>query len=229
MLSSRGRSAILALMLLLAAAGIMAAVGRNTPKAAPETLVDVVGRWDASVEERIRDIRTDPMIEVSNALDLLGGSLVLVPLRIAVLVLLGALRRFSGFFAFALTWAITQPSSELLKGWLHRGRPPVSLPGSLVDVTSFAMPSGHTVAFASIAVAAAIAFATGWWRGGLVIAGFLAGALMGASRLVLSAHWLSDVVVGVLFGGGIAIASAVLVDAIAERMPDRPPVRLGRG
>ncbi len=225
MLSSRGRSAILALMLLLAAAGIMAAVGRTAPTAATVTLVEVVGRWDASVEERIRDIRTDPMIEVSKALDLLGGSLVLVPLRIAVLVLLGALRRFSGFFAFALTWAITQPSTELLKGWLHRGRPP----GSLVDVSSFAMPSGHTVAFASIAVAAAIAFATGWWRGGLVIAGFLAGALMGASRLVLSAHWLSDVVVGVLFGGGVAIASAVVVDAIAERMPERLPIRPGRG
>jgi undecaprenyl-diphosphatase len=225
MLSSRGRSAIIALVLLLGATGLVAAVGRGAPGSAPASLVQAVGRWDGSVDARIREIRTDFVVDASKALDLLGGSLVLVPFRVVILVLLAALRRFSGFSAFALTWAITQPSTELMKGWLHRGRPP----GPLVDVTSFAMPSGHTVAFASIAVAAAIAFATGPWRGGLVIAGFGAGALMGASRLVLSAHWLSDVVVGVLFGGGIAIASAVVVDAIAERMPERLPIRLGRG
>jgi undecaprenyl-diphosphatase len=225
MLSSRGRSAIIALVLLLGATGLVAAVGRGAPGSAPASLVQAVGRWDGSVDARIREFRTDPIVDASKALDLLGGSLVLVPLRVVILVLLAALRRFSGFSAFALTWAITQPSTELLKGWLHRGRPP----GPLVDVTPFAMPSGHTVAFASITVAAAIAFATGRWRGGLVIAGFGAGALMGASRLVLSAHWLSDVVVGVLFGGGIAIACAVVVDAIAERMPERPAIRLGRG
>ena len=60
-------------------------------------------------------------------------------------------------------------------------------------------------------------------------AGFVAGAATGASRLALSVHWLSDVVVGVLFGGGVAIASAVLVDVIAQAMPERRRFRRTRG
>ena len=91
------------------------------------------------------------------------------------------------------------------------------------------MPSGHAVAITSIGVATAIALATGWWRGGLVLLAFVAGAATGASRLVLSVHWLSDMVVGVLFGGGVAIASAVLVDAIAQAMPERRRFRRTRG
>jgi membrane-associated phospholipid phosphatase len=226
MLSSRGRSALLALVLLVAAAGVMAAVGRTALGMPTDTWLDPVGRWDASVHEWIRGVRTGPLIDASEILDLVGGSVVMVPVRIAILLVLALLRRFSAFFAFAVTWAITQPATEGLKGWLHRGRPPDA--NSFVDVTTFAMPSGHTVALTSVAVAAAIAFATGWWRGGLVLLGFVAGAVMGASRLILSTHWLSDVVAAVLFGGGVAIASAVIVDAFADRIPEGASLRRGR-
>jgi undecaprenyl-diphosphatase len=225
MLSSRNRSAFLALALLLGAAGLMVAVGRTAPASAPATWLGVIGEWDDSVNARIPDVRTSTLFDVADVLDLIGSSIVLVPLRIGILVLLAAMRRFSAFFAFAITWAVTQPATEGLKSWLHRGRPP----NPLVDISSFAMPSGHVVALTSIAVAVAIALATGWWRGGLVLLGFLAGAAMGVSRLLLQVHWLSDVVVGLLFGGGVAIASAVVVDAFAKSMPERIPVRRGRG
>ena len=225
MLSSRNRSAFLALAMLLGAAALVAAVGRGEPDAAPRTSVALIGEWDQSVDTRIRDVRMPVLFDVADVVDLIGSSLVLVPLRIGILVLLAAMRRFSALFAFAITWAVTQPATEGLKSWLHRGRPS----NPLVDVSSFSMPSGHVVAFTSIAVAVAIAFATGWWRGGLVLLGFLAGAAMGASRMLLHVHWLSDVVVSLLFAGGAAIASAVVVDAFAKSMPERLPIRRGRG
>jgi membrane-associated phospholipid phosphatase len=224
-LSSRTRSSILALLLLLLAAGIVAGVGRNAPSSAPDTYLDVIGTWDASADARIREHRTDSLVDAARALDVVGGAIVTVPLRIGILLLFAAFRRFSGFFAFAMTWAISAPATEGLKAWLHRGRPP----GALVEMSSFAMPSGHTIAITSIGVAAAIALATGWWRGGLVLLAILAGAVMGASRMVLSAHWLSDVVVGVLFGAGVAIASAVLVDLAADQIPERRSISRAPG
>lgn len=217
MLSSRTRSSILALLLLLLAAGIVAGVGRNTPASAPDTYLDVIGTWDASADAWIREQRNASLVDAARALDVVGDGVVTVPLRIAILLLFAAFRRFSGFFAFAMTWAITAPATEGLKAWLHRGRPP----GALVEMSSFAMPSGHTVAITSIGVAAAIALATGWWRGGLVFLAIGAGAVMGASRMALSVHWLSDVVVGVFLGAGVAIASAVLVDLVAQQIPER--------
>jgi undecaprenyl-diphosphatase len=98
-----------------------------------------------------------------------------------------------------------------------------------VDVSSFALPSGHTIAITTIGVAAAIAVTTGWWRGGLVLLALLAGAVTGASRLALSVHWLSDVVVSLLFGAGVAIASAVLVDLVADQIPERWSIRRAPG
>lgn len=225
MLSSRIRSLSLGLLLLLLTAGIVAGVGRNPATSAPDTYLDAIGELDASVDDRIRDLRTQPQIEAARVLDVIGAWEVTVPLRIGVVLLLLVFRRFSAAIAFGLTWAITAPVTEVLKVWIHRGRPP----GALVDVSTFAMPSGHTVAIASIGVALAIAFATGWWRGGLVIVALLAAAVMGASRMTLSVHWLSDVTVGLLFGAGVAIVSAVLVDVVAQRIPDRPPVMRARG
>jgi membrane-associated phospholipid phosphatase len=219
-LSSRTRSSILALVFLLLAAGIVAGVGRNAASSAPDTYLDVIGTWDASADAWIRANRTPSVVQVAKALDVVGAAAVTIPLRIAILLLFAWFRRFSGFFAFAMTWAISVPATEGLKTWLHRGRPP----GALVDVSSFAMPSGHTVAITTIGIAAAIAVATGWWRGGLVLLALLAGAVMGASRLVLSVHWVSDVVVSVLFGAAVAIGSAVLVDLVADQIPERRSV-----
>lgn len=219
MLSSRLRAGIVSIVALSAAATIVVLVGRTTPAAAPDTYVEVVGRLDASFDGWVRSIRTGTLIEVSRALDTAGNAVALAILRGVVLVLLFTLRRFSASFAFAITWAISVPATEVLRVWLHRGRPP----GALVEASSFSLPSGHTVAATSVGVALVIALTSGWWRGGLVIVAFAVGAAMGASQLVLSLNWLSDTVVGLLFGGGVAIASAVLVDAVAQRVPERAP------
>ena len=64
------------------------------------------------MDERVRELRTEPLIDAARMLDVVGGAAVTVPLRIAVLLLLALLRRFSAFFAFAATWAVTAPATE---------------------------------------------------------------------------------------------------------------------
>lgn len=97
-----------------------------------------------------------------------------------------------------LAFAIELPLYLLLKNSLKRQRP-VGLPVFITPSDRYSLPSGHT--------AAAFLMATILANGFPLWAPLLFGwaALVGASRLLLGVHYLSDLVAGALLGGGCAV------------------------
>jgi membrane-associated phospholipid phosphatase len=212
-LTNHRRALWYALGLLAACVLALVAVGRHAPGAsATLTTFPVVGRFDASMYRWMDDIRVGPLTLLFRFLNVAGGGIVTIPLRVVVSAYLVLRRWWRNASAFILTWIVSEIALTVLKGYFHRARPPQSL----VDTSGFSFPSGHAVAGAAVAVGIVLAlFPAGerrrWeW----VAAGFA--FVMAFSRVYLNAHWFSDVAAGVLLGSGIAIGSAVLVTEIRD-------------
>lgn len=97
-----------------------------------------------------------------------------------------------------LAFAIELPLYLLLKNSLKRQRP-VGLPVFITPSDRYSLPSGHTAAAFLLATILAAGFPL--WAPLL----FGWAALVGASRLLLGVHYLSDLVAGALLGGGCAV------------------------
>lgn len=92
-------------------------------------------------------------------------------------------------------------ASSLLKPWLHRPRPPFTLPDVrlLVQVgPSFSFPSSHAVNTA--AVATALSRAYGWWA----LPALAFAAVVAYSRVYVGVHYPVDVLAGAALGVGVA-------------------------
>jgi membrane-associated phospholipid phosphatase len=194
------RAFLWSVALLLGAIGTLFFVGKHPD--APTTTITVIGQVDQAVYDWVERIRVAPLTWLFRALNLIGGGIVTIPLRAVALGVLAARRRWHAFAAFALTWATAEVTLWYLKRWFDRGRPP----DALVETVGASFPSGHAVAGAATAVALVLAFflpAAERRRWEWIAVGFA--FLMAFSRVYLRAHWLSDVVAGVLLGSGIAI------------------------
>lgn len=211
MLRNHRRTFLHALALLGAMGLVFFAVGRQPAVAAPDTTVPFVGDVDLAVYHAMDDIRNLLLTGLARALNFLGAGLVTIPLRIFVAVFLAWRRRWRAFAVWVLTWAVAEVVVEIAKDFFHRGRPF----DPLVETVGFSFPSGHAVAGASIAVALVlVAFPAGperrrweWLAVGFAF-------VMAFSRVYLRAHWLSDVVAGVLLGAGVALGVAATVSEV---------------
>jgi undecaprenyl-diphosphatase len=211
-----------AVALLASLAFVLFAVGRHPTDAAPLTTIRPVGEFDRSMYRWMDDIRVAPLTWLFRFLNVLGGGLVTIPIRIAASAILAVRRRWRALAGFLLTWAGSELILGWLKDWFHRGRPD----GALVDTVGYSFPSGHAVAGSALAVALVLAFMPAGherrvWE--WIAAGFA--FVMAFSRVYLAAHWFSDVVAGVLLGSGVAIGSAALVTEIRDLLMgrDEPP------
>ena len=95
-------------------------------------------------------------------------------------------------------FALELPLYLLLKNALKRQRP-AGLPVFITPSDRYSLPSGHTAAAFLMATVLAASFPL--WAPLL----FVWAALVGASRLLLGVHYLSDLVAGALLGGGCAL------------------------
>jgi membrane-associated phospholipid phosphatase len=192
---------------------VFVAVGRHPPELAPKTTLPFVGEFDLSVYHWMDDIRNGVLTLLARVLNVLGGGMVTIPLRVAVAVWLAFRKRWRAFATWVITWAAAELILTAAKAFFHRGRPPLPL----VDVVGFSFPSGHAVAGAATAVALVLVLlpsgpARRRWE--FVAIGFA--FVMALSRVYLNAHWFSDVVAGVLLGAGVALGSAGLVTEVRE-------------
>ena len=213
MLTNHRRAIAWSVVLLGALVFVFAAVGRHPPALAPKTNLPFVGEFDLSVFHWMDDIRNGVLTLLARFLNVLGGGMVTIPLRVAVAVWLAIRRRWRAFATWVITWAAAELILTAAKAFFHRGRPPLSL----VDVRGLSFPSGHAVAGAATAVALVLVLlpagpARRRWE--FVAIGFA--FVMALSRVYLNAHWFSDVVAGVLLGAGVALGSAGLVTEVRD-------------
>ena len=213
MLSNHRRAIAWSAVLLGVMVFVFVAVGRHPPSLAPKTTLPFVGRWDLTVFRAMDDIRNVVLTSVARFLNVLGGGLVTIPLRIVVAAWLLARRRWRALAAWLMTWAAAELILQGAKNFFHRGRPPEPL----VAVVGFSFPSGHAVAGAATAVALVLVLLpAGPARRRWELAAIAFAFVMALSRVYLEAHWFSDVVAGVLLGAGVALGSVGIVTEIRD-------------
>jgi membrane-associated phospholipid phosphatase len=213
MLSNHRRAFWYAVVLLGSMILVFVAIGRHTGGDPTATTFPFVGRWDLAVFHATDDIRFGPLTILARALNVVGSGVVTIPLRIGVAIWLTFRRRWRALATWLLTWAAAEIVLSVSKGYFARARPP----DPLVGTNGHSFPSGHAVAAAATAVALVIVLLPPGpkrrrWE--LAAAGFA--FVMACSRVYLHAHWLSDVVAGVLLGSGIALGSAALVTEVRD-------------
>jgi undecaprenyl-diphosphatase len=163
---------------------------------------------DDSFYDAMVSIESGVLTFVATVFNYLGSTWVTLPLRLVVAWLLWAQKRWEWFTVWLASIAVAEVSVTVFKLLYDRPRPL----DPLVSTTGASFPSGHAIAGAVTAVALVIVFLPAGphrriWES--VAVGFA--FFMAMSRTYLRAHWLTDVVAGVLLGAAAAVGVAALV------------------
>jgi undecaprenyl-diphosphatase len=176
--------------------------------------VFVVAGWTKALDDAWRDLmaanETQWLVSVAELFHYLGG----VPIALATSVLIAvafmAMRKWWAVAAWVAMVAGAQVLSTITKILVDRPRP---IDG-LVHESSASYPSGHAmVSGAAIGIGFAVIVGIIWPRRHQLFLGLgiAYAVVMAWSRTYLRAHWLTDVVGGLLFGTAIVLVVAALV------------------
>ena len=191
-----------ALILVAALAGVLISVGLlANPNA--------VDAWWSMLTTSMRSPVT---IAIALGFNALGRGLVaalVVPVVLVVLLLVA--RRPWSAVALVAAVLLTSGLTRLLKAVVARDRPEDILVQS--DFGSF--PSGHASNAAAIVAVLALVFRSVTLRVLLVL--YLVGMMW--SRMLLGAHWATDVVGGAFLGVGVAMVVVALARPLLRREP----------
>ena len=184
---------------------------------------DPLVQVDQRVAGWLHDRATPGLTTAFEAVTTLGSAGVLVPLTlVVVLALLVRTKRAEALF-LTLVLVGAEGLTLILKAGFERQRP--FFPDPLATESSFSFPSGH--ATVSLAVYGALGFLlarrSSSWRGRALWLAAAAGLvlLIGASRLVLGVHFLSDVLAGYSAGLVWLVACAVGIFRSPRRSDER--------
>lgn len=170
------------------------ALGASLTAAGPAVPSAVDQGWNALMG----GIRSPLLVGAADLLNHVGGgwiSTYLIPLVILVALLVA--RRWRTAIFVAVTLLVSVGVTQLLKSLYARARPEDMLVTS--DFGSF--PSGHTANAATLAMLAVLVFPRLW----VVLIGVAWTFAMAFSRTLLSVHWLTDTIGGMLIGAGAAL------------------------
>jgi undecaprenyl-diphosphatase len=142
-------------------------------------------------------------------------------------VVLAIWRRPGAALALVLAFVVAVLVTGLIKAGVERARPP----GASVALTSASFPSGHAAhatAYGAVAVALAASVASRRGRSAIVAAGLAVTLAVGLTRVLLGAHYLSDVFGGWALGAvcfGVAAVTVLSIGAMrnTERVSGAPP------
>jgi membrane-associated phospholipid phosphatase len=157
------------------------------------------------------------------------GSLVSLSLLTAVAVVVVALRRrWLDAILLAAALIVSQFLVDRLKDAFERPRPTEGSPVALPD--SYSFPSGHAANAVAVFGAIAVALAdrgSGRRRLLLVLVTIALAFCVGASRVVLNVHYVTDVGAGFCVGVAILSAGLIVRRAILGRGGRRPAIARG--
>jgi len=168
-------------------------------------------RLDVSVVNWVQRVVPDVLVDLMGVVTYAGSAVFLGPLVILSCLLLVRRDRQSAALFVIASFAGSQIASQALKALFQRGRPELEDP--FVQLTTYAFPSGHSLAATATYGALALVFASAAAerrdRVVLLVSASTLILVIGASRIVLGRHYTLDVVAGI--AGGVALISALLV------------------
>lgn len=174
-------------------------------------LRSVLGSLDASVLEWLHRHASPTGMAVCIAISRIGSPLAMTLLAIGGALLLAALEEWIVLGGWIAAFTGASALDRWLKLVVHRPRPPYA--AAIIHYPTWSFPSGHAmgslVGFGMLAYVL-VRFAGGIRRARIVVWGLAALliVLIGASRMYLGVHYLSDVV------GGYAVGAAWLAVCI---------------
>ena len=174
-------------------------------------LWDGADRLDVRFVAWVNRIAPESLVDTMRVVTHAGSALVLVIVALLSGVLLARRGRVHAA-AFVVAAAVGGlVTTQILKAAIRRARPELDEP--YVQLTTYAFPSGHALAATATYGALAIVLYTSLRARRvrhLLLAGLAALiVLVAASRVVLGAHYLLDVLAGTV--GGIALLSALVL------------------
>lgn len=178
-----------------------------------------VVRFDALTSAAVHAHAADPLVAVSFAITLLGGTDTVLPVTAVCAAALVALRLWHSAIALALAVVGTQAVVALIKGIVERPRPAAN--DAVAEAGGFSFPSGHSATSAAlfgVLTLVAARHLEGGARRAAAALGVALIAAVGASRIMLGAHYPTDVLAGWLTGGTLALASFALLTRLRRKL-----------
>ncbi len=221
----------------MALVGVALAVVALTSTVLAKVAEDVISRdglelHDAANLQSLDAHRTSGLISLSDKVTQFGSIGLLVVAAVVIGVVLWMKRaRLVVAATPLLALLVTGGVVMVVKQAVGRARPPMGLRLAVDTEPSF--PSGHSADSAAVFVAAGIVVAAVVFRRPIarvlaVAAGVAVSGLIGLSRLVLGAHWPTDVLAGWALGTIVAVALSTAVLVLSRATPPTAAVDGGR-
>lgn len=191
-------------------------------------LIAVSAGWchavDSAISSGLQNLRTQPVDALMLSFSLLGDGLVATVVTVACVGWLLWQRCWRLAASFALAMLLVYWGVPAVKMLMTVPRPNAFYTGR----QAFSFPSGHSTSTAALWGIVAWLVCSQWHGGKRVLVIAAAALLIGSvaiSRVVLAAHWPSDVLAGVLLGLSLAMLFALSVRDI--KLSAARPLRLG--
>lgn len=178
---------------------------------------NAVSNIDVSLATLMRESRNAPADEIMTVITMMGDTMVMTALALAILIWLVWHKAYRAAWAAGIAIVAAKLFELAMKLGIQRARPTeLSYSGASI----FSFPSGHATMAAVIfgILAVLVSHSMGRWGRALVYATCAVLVVAIAySRLYLGAHWLSDVLAGLTFGLVMMAAFGVAIEAIPPR------------